>query len=334
MADTAQANGARLIPVTFFTDAKAATFQCKDMTLADLRELILNTTAPAKSKLPWLKCAKFGDKKSENGCLRNGDNLIEITGIELDYDAAQMPFEDAVQRMKDANLRALLYTSPSYNGTTVHKWRIICPTSRPLPPTERTKLVARVNGLFGGIFADESFTLSQAYYYGSVNGNPAHQAVLIDGDFIDQRDDLDTTAFYLGGMGDPELVQHERHESDGYLLADDPGMVAAAMAVIPTETEWIRRNRIGMACWAATDGSQEGFVPWDVWLQRSGSYDAGAARDRWRRMSRSQPTRVGFGTLCHLADQADPTWRARYDEVTMTDEKRALDAGFKNGSTT
>ena len=42
-------------------------------------------------------------------------------------------------------------------------------------------LVARVNGLFGGKLAPESFDLSRAYLYGSVNGNPAHRVEVVDG---------------------------------------------------------------------------------------------------------------------------------------------------------
>ena len=55
-------------------------------------------------------------------------------------------------------------------------------------------LVARVNGLFGGKLAPESFVLSQAYLYGRVNDNPAHRVEVIDGDFIDLRTDLDPGA--------------------------------------------------------------------------------------------------------------------------------------------
>jgi hypothetical protein len=51
--------------------------------------------------------------------------------------------------------------------------------------------VGRLNGLFRGAFSAESFTLSQSYYYGSVNGNPAHRVEVIDGLPIDLHDDLD-----------------------------------------------------------------------------------------------------------------------------------------------
>ena len=174
--------------VTFFPDQWGQTMTPASKTLEELRTLILETTARTKAELPFLKLATFGDKRSprkKNGrggnCLRNDDNVVEITGIELDYDAKVVPFENAVAIVEKARLQALLYTSANYKAAKP-KWRIVLPTSCDLPPAERQKLVARVNGLFGGIFAGESFTLSQAYYFGAVNGNPDHRAEIVNGD--------------------------------------------------------------------------------------------------------------------------------------------------------
>ena len=44
------------------------------------------------------------------------------------------------------------------------------------------------------IFDGASFALSQSYYFGSVNNNPAHRVVVTEGDCIDLRDDLDAGA--------------------------------------------------------------------------------------------------------------------------------------------
>jgi hypothetical protein len=112
-----------------------------------------------------------------------------------------MPFEEATKIVKAAGLTALLYTSPSHTEEKP-RWRVLCPTSRDLPPEERAKLMARLNGIFGGVFAPESFTLSQSYYYGSVNNNAEHRAVIVDGDCIDLRDDLDNGA--IGNVLKPE----------------------------------------------------------------------------------------------------------------------------------
>jgi hypothetical protein len=190
----------RLLGVTFFKNEYASTLTTEDMAIWDLRDLILSTHKSKKDLLPWLKLATFGDKLSEpdengkgGGCLRHDENVTAISGIELDYDKEVMPFEEAVVHIKKARLCALVYTSPSYT-VAAPRWRILLPTSHDLPPAERTKLVARVHGLFGGIFSQESFTLSQSYYYGSVNRNPSHRAEYYSGDYIDERVDLDAGA--------------------------------------------------------------------------------------------------------------------------------------------
>ena len=186
------------IHVTIFRDEYAQSLEVKNLTLKQLRELIMSTTAWSKSALPWLKLAVFGNKATKAGSLRNDANVIEITGVELDYDVKQMTFDAAIATVRRAGLRALLYTSPSYTDEQP-KWRVILPTSQQLPPAERGRLLARINGVLGGVASIESFTLSQSYYYGSVNNNPAHRAELIDGDYIDLRNDLDAGA--LGKQG-------------------------------------------------------------------------------------------------------------------------------------
>jgi hypothetical protein len=86
--------------------------------------------------------------------------------------------------------------------------------------------------------------------------------------------------------------------------------VAAAVAVIPNgDLQWDDWNRVGMAIWAATNGSAEGFEAFDKWSQKARKYDARETSRKWSGYVRSPPTRIGFGTLKYLADQADPTWQ-------------------------
>src|SRR5262249_3806043 len=65
-----------------------------------------------------------------------------------------------------------------------------------LPPGERVKNTARLNGLLGGIAADESFNLSQSYFYGCVS-RTHHRGKVTEGRCIDQGDELDAIA--VGG---------------------------------------------------------------------------------------------------------------------------------------
>jgi RecA-family ATPase len=178
------------IRVTFF-DSYAANEKHEELvTLPALAARIQSTTAPAKDKLPWLKCARFGNERTSKGSLRHDRNLLGITGTELDYDGESVSFDDAVDTAQKAGLLSLIYTSPSAS-TERPRWRIVCPTSRELPPAKREHLIGRVNGLYRGIFAAESWTLSQSYYFGAVNNNPAHRVEIIDGQPIDELDELD-----------------------------------------------------------------------------------------------------------------------------------------------
>lgn len=183
--------------VTFFRNQFARSATREELTLEALRDRILETSAGAKASLPWLKLGKFGDERSSKGSLRHDGNVLGVTGIELDYDGKQVPLDDAIAVLQQNSIAALVYTSPSHTAQAP-KWRLLCPTSRELPTSERGKLVARVNGVFGGVLAAESFVLSQSYYFGRVNDNPDHRAAIVYGDHIDLREDLDQVAIWSG----------------------------------------------------------------------------------------------------------------------------------------
>ena len=154
-----------------------------DMTLPQLAEHIRFQTAASKMALPWLKLALFGNKRSEKNSLRTNENVLQITGIEVEHDAGEISFDTALATILNARIRCILYTSPSYVPGVKERWRILVPLSQNREPEVREKFVARVNGLFGGKLAEESFVLSQAYLYGSVNNNPNHRVEVIDGRF-------------------------------------------------------------------------------------------------------------------------------------------------------
>jgi hypothetical protein len=186
------------ITVTFFDDQFAAT-KCEEwITPEALAARIEQTTRPEKVHLPWLKCARFGDIKTDKNSLRHDGNVLAITGVEGDYDGERIGYDEAKRFLADAGITAILYTSPSHTEDAPH-WRVLCPLSTEYPPDQRDLFMARLNGLFGGVFDQASWTLSQSYYYGSVNGNPSHHATVIEGICIDQADQLD-----VGAIGRPQ----------------------------------------------------------------------------------------------------------------------------------
>jgi hypothetical protein len=99
----------------------------------------------------------------------------------------------------------------------------------------------------------------------------------------------------------------------------DLTLVAGALEIIPTSLKWKSRNHIGMAAWRATDGHEEGFQAWSRWLERSGQYDADRAEKRWDHYSRSQPTKLGIGTLIMIANYVDPKWRDKLTAKLVQD---------------
>ncbi len=156
--------------VTFFPTQAALVKTQQMVTLPELAARIRRQCAPTKAELPWLKLAAFGEQRTDKRCLRHNANLRWISGIEADYDLEKISFSDAVDILEQAFLTGIVYTSASHTEGRP-RWRVLCPLSLGHPPEQRSRLLARLNGVFGGVFSNESWTLSQAYYYGSVGAS-------------------------------------------------------------------------------------------------------------------------------------------------------------------
>jgi hypothetical protein len=100
--------------ITYFTNEFVKSLRTQQVTLPELREQILRTTADKKSRLPWFKGAVFGTKRTKLGSLRHNDNVTAISGIEADYDGEEISIELGATLLRRARLRSLLYTSPSF----------------------------------------------------------------------------------------------------------------------------------------------------------------------------------------------------------------------------
>lgn len=206
------------IHITFFPDKSGAKCTTEKLTLCELREYVLNTSRRQKDALPLLKLAMFGAKRTRQGSLRHNANVLQITGVELDYDGEQIGFARALEALKSMGISALLYTSRSHREAAP-RWRIIAPTSQPCPPNMRAALLARLNGFLKAelgvaeLAAVESFTLSQAYFYGWVCDapKPNHRAEVIHGDFIDERDDFNRFEAMGAKSAEPSVGENGDH---------------------------------------------------------------------------------------------------------------------------
>ena len=191
------------ISLTIFIDVAAKSKIEVAWSACDLVDQIETVSAGTKAELPLLKLAGFGEKRSRTGSLRTNGNLAAITGVEVEYDGGVIGFDAAVRILREAGLGAIVYTTSSHSPDKP-RWRILLCCSAALPPSDRAKLVARVNGILGGIVSRESFVLSQAYYYGHRRTNAEHHRVeLIEGDFIDLRSDLDAGAIDVAPKAPP-----------------------------------------------------------------------------------------------------------------------------------
>ena len=343
--------GVKQFNVTIFPNQYAHSMSVEKMTLIELRDRVQNTSRASKSTLPFVKLATFSgvrtpkDKDGKGNCLRHNEAVEEITGIETDYDQEKITLDAAISIAKKAKLAVLIYTSARYTDAKP-RWRLIAPTSKPLPPAERAKLVARINGLYGGVFSPESFTLSQSYYYGAVKRNPAHRAVVTNGDCIDERADLDASAVGKANgkaptsapPGTPNFFEAyvETHFKSKPLPLDK---LAFMLSVIPNTVKKGRKHWVSVAMIIKHEQPNDGWLK--ILIDWSRSFD-GALDQKYEtdpELYEKEMTKfweslkpdnsITAGSLYHLADEADETWRERWDAkvASVAKDLEVFDAG-------
>lgn len=268
------------LALTFFPDRFAHTARRETLSLRDMAGRLQSTRAAEKDALPLWKMATFGDVRTDKGTLRHDDNLEQITGIEGDHDAGTMTPEEAAERLRAAGIAALVHTTPSHR-LDAPRWRVICPLAQPEAKEARRALVERLNDALGGVLAPESFTPSQAFYFGAAVGQDAPETHLVDGWCIDavappaRRDApapvTDDLAELLGGDDKPSSPWHPAHVRSA---------LAFIPADIPHEDGW---RQVGMALHHGSAGSDEGFKCWYDWSQTAPD----AAKDMNKRGERA-----------------------------------------------
>jgi hypothetical protein len=117
--------------------------------------------------------------------------------------------------------------------------------------------------------------------------------------------DLGRAAYrWLGRPASDEAQRDSRPRSE---MTREELDLAEVVAAIGNNFSWDEWNRVGMAIYGASGGSDDGFLAFDDLSARSPKYDPHAVRERWRNYHRSPPSRIGIGTLVHLAREAG--WR-------------------------
>ncbi|UQY83669.1 phage/plasmid primase, P4 family [Ralstonia pseudosolanacearum] len=299
-----------IVRITRFDDVAGTQAKMLETSFEHLAEQLCNPPKmyPSKQACPLLKMATFGDEATNKGCLRHDANVRGVWGVEGDHDDGSMTISDAAARLDLAGIRAVLFTTPSH--TEEHpRWRVLAPFSREHTPQERARFAARLNGALGGVLARESFSLSQAFYFGRVEG-AEYAAEAIEGDPIDTRDDLDA-----GAVG-PNVNGH----ATDIAPAQDDFSRAIALRSVTAETLVELRDalmtglrdecaesyplwvKVGQALKSLEQAGQgaEAAELWHDFSQRSSKYDESAAEEKWDSFS---PSKITFRTIFEMAQQ-------------------------------
>ncbi len=257
-------------------------------------------TYPSKTSCPWIKGASFGTKRSAQGSLRTNANVVEVFSIEADYDGEVMPIDEAQNWLELFGVKGALYPSPS-STTDKPRWRVICPLSKPHQPAARVALVAQLNGIFGGVLAGESFTLSQGFYFGATPTNDYRVATTFDdpnaGEYIDLVKDLER-----GAIGKKTATKDAPHKAD----------CAAFDVLVDTDTLHDLRNALTAlhaderVLWvdighALKTLGEQGRTLWLEWSQTSDKYDPHDAAEKWESFT---PTQTGYQSVFSKAQAA------------------------------
>jgi hypothetical protein len=118
----------------------------------------------------------------------------------------------------------------------------------------------------------------------------------------------------------PDAVPDYLRRSAGARLADraaagiddspSPANDLAAVArTIPNpDVGWDEWNRLGMAFYRASEGSDDGLEAFCQWSEKSKKHDDEKCISRWEHYDRSPPDSIGFGTLVYEARLAQPNF--------------------------
>jgi len=258
--------------VTFFDSLGCATKHEHETSWEAVRGAIDNPTYyPSKKQLPLIKLAEFGQIRSDKGSLKTDDNVVYVWGIEGDYDGGIVQPYQASFILQQAGITASIHTSPS-STETAPRWRVLCPLSEARYPIERKELMGKLNAVLGGILANESFTVSQGFFFGAVTGTVGYKAFHSDGKCIDQIPGI--TPLYPLGITDKQPVISTPVTE---LTTQQYNDLRMALVFISTD-EYNERIAVGQALSCLGD---TGLILWEEWLASAGREFANETHSKW-----------------------------------------------------
>lgn len=118
---------------------------------------------------------------------------------------------------------------------------------------------------------------------------------------------LGRKAFAWLGLPDPEAPQYSP-KARLVLSATEVTLWELAAAIPNHGLAWDDWNAYGLAFFAASNGSEEGFIAFDRFSAQCGKYNGPETVVRWRHYRRSPPNATGLGKLIKAAITAG--WRS------------------------
>ena len=257
---------------------------------------------PSKDACPLISLSRYGTNRTAKDSRRHNANILDATGALGDYDAGIIPPAEAAQILQTAGIEAIIVTTPSH-GLKGNRWRVIAPFTNAHTIEQRHDLMGRLNTVLGGVLAGESFTASQAFYVGRVVGVP-YEVHTTTGTALDTLPGIENITPTAPAMAQPRTGSVDSFALVPKRASGGVDQVRTLLSGIPNiEPDWERWNKIGMAIYNATAGSDEGLETWRDWSDRCPV--AGASDDsvdqRWAHYRGSPPTAVGTGTLHYMA---------------------------------
>jgi len=301
-----------LLKVSTIPSVKTTTITVHDRTWARVVEKLTDPGEwPTKAACPLLKLVTF------RGTRANA-NAHEVYGLVGDYDAGQVGVAEAAERLEAAGVEAFIYTTPSHSHEKP-RWRVVAPLSNIHEAKDHERLMARLNGALGGILASESFTLSQFYYFGRVQGAP-YETRRARGQCIDLLEAIEPIGKNARAVAPPapsallspddasvdDFTAVERAHKLQTVTAEQAADLRLAMMYLAEKgllngyTAWIEAG-LALASLKGTAFEEVALETWLAASQRTATPDMDEARAKWTTFS---PDRITFLSIFSRAQEA------------------------------
>tara|TARA_R110000851_G_scaffold165169_2_gene309942 strand:+ start:150796 stop:153264 length:2469 start_codon:yes stop_codon:yes gene_type:complete len=268
----------------------------------------------SKKQCPLIKLASFGNVRSKKkGFLRHESNMLDVCGIEADYDGEKVSIESAGLLLQTYGVEAFIYTSPSHTEERP-RWRVLAPLSKTYPVSERRRFVGMLNNALNGILAGESFTDAQCFYYGRVRGS-IYRTLHVRGEPIDIN-------LVLEEQYPPSVVKEKPSPSEhsGPTVCIDELRERVGALNVQELNKYGPWLQVGMAIHFETGGTPEGLELWDGISSKTDYYDRTEIERKWESFGREG------GPLCTITTlerfTGNVALSSEFDDVCPTEQER------------